>query len=579
MPRPRLTIALCIQLVLGAFGLLALGAAGLTARDLAGVNAEVAAADRVQEAARLATHMNGLVHASVSESRGIYMSRDSAQAERFARPMRAHLQELGATLARFRTLVPATDAEAVELARVTEAFIRFRSEMIQAALEQGPATADAMGNNEANRANRQALNRLLLAASARLIREAEAQAAAAQAHGEALMRQLLLATLAGVAVALLLAAALVRRRITGPLARLTATMRGLAEDRLETAVPDKARRDEIGEMARALGVLRDRAAELARLRAVQDTEREAQDAARQVALRDMAERLERDTREAVTRIAEGMQAMEGEARGLAAGATVAAEGSRSVADASGEALASTEAVAGAAEQLSASIRAIAEQVAAAAAGTRDAVARTEAGARTIAGLAGSVERIGAVARLIADIAARTNLLALNATIEAARAGDAGKGFAVVAGEVKALAAQTARSTEEISRQIAEISAGTTEAVAAIGGIGETIAALDAVAGGIGAAMREQELATGEIARAVARTASAGQEVAARIAEVSEQAALAGEAASRVKAQAEAASGAVGELRAVMAGAVRSATAEVDRRFAGAGTQEPPAAAA
>ena len=139
---------------------------------------------------------------------------------------------------------------------------------------------------------------------------------------------------------------------------------------------------------------------------------------------------------------------------------------------------------------------------------------------TIGSLSQAAERIGAVVRLIADIAGKTNLLALNATIEAARAGEAGKGFAVVAGEVKALAAQTANATKEIAQQISGLRGATEAAVTAVDEIGRTLDEVAQVAVSVAAAIEEQNAATKEIARNIAESGSAVQEVTTRIAEVS-----------------------------------------------------------
>ncbi len=361
---------------------------------------------------------------------------------------------------------------------------------------------------------------------------------------------------------------LINRDITGSLGGVSSVMARLSNGDLDATIPGTERRDEVGSMANAVAFFKDRLQEAEHLRADQETDRARNQAVKLAAMVAMAETIESEARGAMTDVGEQTAAMAAAANNMMGSAERTGTSAGSAAAAAGQALANAQTVASAAEELTASIREIGGQVGQSTEVVGRAVGAGRTARETIEALNEQVGSIGRVADMIGEIAAKTNLLALNATIEAARAGEAGKGFAVVASEVKQLATQTARSTEEISRHIAEVRGATTASVAAVRKIEETIDEVNAIAGSIAAAVEEQSAATAEIARNVTETAAAANQMTERTTEVSTEAAMTGKEAAEVLANTTTLRDTIEGLQRALVRVVRTSTTEVDRRQGG-----------
>lgn len=529
-----LKIGVKVNLAMGMLTIVAIVMAVMGLSSMSVYQSEVENMGVSAKRAVLSEQINGLINAVVMDSRGIYMARDAAEVEKFAKTMTESLNTLDQRLTAYEAVIdPAVAAEMRDAVTRGREFIRFRTDMANVGRSEGAAAARVVGDNDANRANRKAFNDVMIKLSQKQVAAVNTAIVDLDDFGNSMRLTLLLVAAIGVISSVGFAMWLVSRRVTYPLGTVTGVVRQMAEGNLHATVPETDRKDEIGQIAQALEQFKRGLLEAKRLEAEQKAEQAAKEERRQRLERlttDFASKLG-DVSAALARSATDMRSS---AAGLTGAAQAAAAQAAQVANASDESAAGVQSVAAATEEINASIAEIARQVVEASNVARSAVEDAGETTRTMDGLQGAATRIEEVVGLIQGIAAQTNLLALNATIEAARAGEAGKGFAVVASEVKALATQTGKATEDITSQVANIQRETTAAVTAIARIANTIDKIGAITTALAAAIEQQQASTNEISRTVQDVANGTQAVCDAVQGVSQAAANTGGAASAVE---------------------------------------------
>jgi methyl-accepting chemotaxis protein len=454
------------------------------------------AIERANFAALNVERVNSLVYAVVMESRGVYMSTDPAVVKRFGDGLLKFNDQILDVVRKWEGIVQADDAAqfATFKKRIVQ-FVDFRKELVRRANEISPAAGREWGDNDANRAVRSALNGDLEALS-KVYAERGARISAETEFNRTL--SFVLTCLGGLALLLVVAGVvIIARSIARPLSAITATIKRVAEGEDDVEVPHGERGDEIGALARAIRIFQEAMQRNRNLNAqVSEDARTREERSRHT--ESAVEAFRQAIGSVVRAVDENASAMRKTAQTISRVTSDANARADAATGLTSQASGNVSAVAAATEELSASVAEIGRQVRQSATAVEQTGARTEKSIAEIESLAAATQRIDGVLNLIQAIAEQTNLLALNATIEAARAGDAGRGFAVVAHEVKALAGQTAKATEEISQNVALIHASTRNAVEAVREIGSAVRGINDITSTIAGAVGQQDSATREI---------------------------------------------------------------------------------
>ena len=515
MTLPKLSIAAKLYAI---FASLAITTVALAACSVINARTHAALTDQFESAnagSWNVERVNGLIYAVQSAARGVAMSPTIEAAKPYLADLNKSNNAIDAVISDWQRGVTAEDSKYFsQFAVRISAFQNFAPELARIAEESGPEAARAWAESNFPSDTRNELTRDLDALS----RHYATRASQIYVQiGNGIDRTaMMLSLLAGLSIVLALAGSfLIARSIARPLASITRVTESVAAGDGAISVPFSDRGDEIGALARSIGVFQkamNHNVELNRT-VIEDADARTR---RQEQMSSEISRFSAEVEATLSELGRISDQMLAASTQLSGAADDASSKTARATEASSEASDNVRDIASAADELSASVSEIDRQVAQSTTIAERAV--NEAGRTNLAvkELDEAAARIGDVVKLINDIAEQTNLLALNATIEAARAGEAGRGFAVVAGEVKALAGQTSRATEEIGAQIAGMQRATTRSVDAIASIEHIIREIGDISGAIAAAVTEQGAATQEIARSVEiaakRTADTADEV-------------------------------------------------------------------
>jgi methyl-accepting chemotaxis protein len=514
---PRLSIATKLYAI---FALLAIATLALAAVAVVNARHHSALTQEFEAAAQGANHierLNGLIYAVDMESRGIYMSANADDAGGFVSGLLRFNERIGDVVTEWRWVVQPSDTDQFEVfvERIRQ-FQDFQRELVRRTNQGGIAAARDWGDNEGNRVSRGVLNGDL--ESFGQVYSHRAKHAYAKIDRGIETTAWIMTLLSAVAVMLAaFGAFIIWYNVARPLAQITHVTETVAEG-TAVAIPYGARRDEIGALSRSIAVFQHAMRHNKELsdKVVDDAEARKR---RQEKVGAEIERFSAEVEAGIAELGKICDQMLAASTNLAGVADQAAQRTAGATTASAEASSNVRDIASAADELAASVMEIDRQVGQSNAIAEKAVGEAERTNAAVKELDKAAKRIGDVVQLITDIAEQTNLLALNATIEAARAGEAGRGFAVVAGEVKALAGQTAKATEDIAAQVADMQNATARSIAAIGAIEKIIRDIGSISGAIAAAVTEQGAATQEIARSVEIAAKRTNETAAEVGRV------------------------------------------------------------